>query len=78
MSFSKKLIMNQRQHSNSWFSHDVIKVKTTKVYLPQSRFQHGMWIYRKFSGSQDVLLWFMKQNRPVESYFCIVDAYKPI
>ena len=24
------------------------KIKKTKVYLPQSRFQHGMWIYRKF------------------------------
>ena len=44
MLVSKTTLPNQ----NSWFSHDVIKVKKTKVYLPQSRFQHGMWIYRKF------------------------------
>ena len=52
MSFSKRLMMlvskTTLPNQNSWFLHDVIKVKKTKVYLPQSRFQHGMWIYRKF------------------------------
>ena len=74
MSFSKRLMMlvskTTLPNQNSWFSHDVIKIKKNLSRPPTKLFPTWYVDIQKVSGSQDVLLRFMKVSNESHNLSC--------